>query len=230
MFSPSPKASGAEAGRRSISLESRGSHLLAVWRSFCARAGAQSANIVASTSLQVRKSVAICSELSASFSHFRIRASALRSPCMPLHHSKTGPTHIKPVCFAHSTRKSLRASPALYAWRSARSKTTAERMKVAMQRRDVRLTIFLIVFGITCAQVNPALSQGASKQDSLALAKAMQVEKFVKEAFQAIIESNINIGRATQAELDCMKRADIHFANDVYASGFARVLTEDEIK
>lgn len=92
------------------------------------------------------------------------------------------------------------------------------------------LCLTIVTLGLMCAQVGSAQPADVSRQDALALAQAMDVEKFVKEAFEAVVESNVKTGRATQAELDCIKRADIPFANDVYASGFARVLTEDELK
>jgi hypothetical protein len=87
----------------------------------------------------------------------------------------------------------------------------------------------LVAAGIACATDSQALPPEASLQDAQALAQAMHVEKFVKEAFEAVVESNIKSGRATQAELNCIKRTDIPFANDVYASAMARALTQEEM-
>jgi hypothetical protein len=95
--------------------------------------------------------------------------------------------------------------------------------------QSISLRLAMVAFAVLCAQASSAQPADGSKQDALALAKAMEVEKFVKEAFEVIVESNIKTGRANQAELDCVKRAEIPFANDVYASGFARVLTDDEM-
>jgi hypothetical protein len=81
-----------------------------------------------------------------------------------------------------------------------------------------------------CSAAQKPIEVQGPTQEALALAQAMQMEIVVKEAFQVVVERNIRTGRATQAELDCIKRAELPFVNDVYAAGFARVLTADEMK
>lgn len=93
-----------------------------------------------------------------------------------------------------------------------------------------RFIVLAIACGATLVPLREAQPQNASEQDARALAQAMQMEAVVKEAFQVVVARNIKTGRATQAELDCIKRAEIPFVNDVYAAGFARVLTADEMK
>jgi sulfur transfer complex TusBCD TusB component (DsrH family) len=61
------------------------------------------------------------------------------------------------------------------------------------------------------------------------LAEAMEVEDQVREGFVAAVQSAMRSGRATEAELNCMKNERMAFANDVYAAGLTKALSQDEL-
>jgi hypothetical protein len=75
-------------------------------------------------------------------------------------------------------------------------------------------------------QPSQAQQTEAPLQDGLALAKAMQVEKAFRMGFEAAIQKK---GGDTTAELDCIRRTDVSFANDIYAAAFVKKLKPEEI-
>lgn len=102
-----------------------------------------------------------------------------------------------------------------------------------MRLRFTRLkvvVVLLVAMGVMSPFESRAQQSEATLQDAQALAKAMQIERFVKVGFEAAIEGKTGGGRVGQAELECFKRTDFSFANDIYAAAFARTLTPGQIK
>lgn len=97
-----------------------------------------------------------------------------------------------------------------------------------MRLCSTRLKVALVLW-VAPGLLQPSQAQQteASLQDGLALAKAMQVEKAFRMGFEAAVQKQ---GGDTKAEIDCVKRTDVSFANDIYAAAFVKKLTAAEIE
>jgi hypothetical protein len=70
----------------------------------------------------------------------------------------------------------------------------------------------------------------ALEQEAVLLAQAMRMEPSTRQALEAKSEGAIKRGRANPAERDCIKKMDLGFVNQIYATAFTKTLTREEIQ
>jgi Tfp pilus assembly protein PilV len=68
------------------------------------------------------------------------------------------------------------------------------------------------------------------EQEAALLVQAMEMEPSARKALEAKSENAIKQGRANPAELDCIRKMDLGFVGQIYASAFAKTLTLEEIQ
>lgn len=98
----------------------------------------------------------------------------------------------------------------------------------------IRAVIVLVAgaSAIDAAQAAEATTGIATslEQEAVALVQAMRMEPSTRQALEAKSEIAIKQGQANPAERECIKKMDLAFVNEIYATVFTKTLTREEIQ